>query len=123
MHQLAELAQRRVIAEGPARYIAGVEFFHMAKPAKTVKVVTHGQLPPRDTLLQRYAGIRQGFRNPLFQATYLLAALREEPWFVEFDTPLACREWSFFVHSTQEKHRTTPAMIGFAWEASRLSAD
>ena len=119
MHQLAELAQRRVIAEGPARYIAGVEFFHMAKPAKTVKVVTHGQLPPRDTLLQRYAGIRRGFRSPLFQATCLLAVLREKPWFAEFDTPLACREWSFFVHSTHEKHRTTPSMIGFAWEASQ----
>jgi CRISPR-associated protein Cmx8 len=119
MYQLAELAQRKVLAEGPARYIAGVEFFHMAKPGKTVKVMAHGRVPPRDTLLERYAGIRRSYRNPLFQATFLVAALRERPWFAEFDTPLTDREWSFFVHSTQEKHRTTPAMLGFAWEANQ----
>jgi CRISPR-associated protein Cmx8 len=119
IRQLADLAQRRVITERPGRYIAAVEYFHMAKPGKTVKVTARGRVPPRDTLLERYAGIRGAFRNPIFQAASLVAALGDRAWYSDFGAPLAERGWWLFVHSTHEAHRTKPAMVGFAWEAAR----
>ncbi|MDR3635104.1 MAG: type I-MYXAN CRISPR-associated protein Cmx8 [Isosphaeraceae bacterium] len=117
MHHLADLAERTVIQEGPARFIAGVEFFYMVRIGQNVKLAANGRIPPRDILLQLYAGIRANFRNPVFQSSYLLSVIRGKPWFAEFEAPMTEREWSFFVHSTQEKHRTPTAMIGFAWEA------
>ena len=119
MHHLADLAERTVIHEGPSRFIAGVEFFYLVRIGQNVKLAANGRIPPRDVLLQLYAGIRASFRNPVFQSSYLLSAIRGKPWFAEFEDPMTEREWSFFVHSTQEKHRTPPAMIGFAWEAHR----
>jgi CRISPR-associated protein Cmx8 len=119
MRHLADMAERTVIQEGPARFIAGVEFFHLVRVGQNVKMAASGRIPPRGVLLQRYAGIRANYQNPLFQSSYLLAVIRGKPWFAEFDSPMTEREWSFFLHSTQEKHRTPPAMIGFAWEAHR----
>jgi CRISPR-associated protein Cmx8 len=119
MRHFDELATRHVIAEGPARFIAGVEYFQMLPTGQNVKVMAHGRVPPEDRLLSAYAGIRQSCRNPLFCSCSLQAALRGEPWFTEFLGPLTERDWPFFVHSIQERKRTPPAMIGFAWDADR----
>jgi CRISPR-associated protein Cmx8 len=119
MRHLDELATRHVIAEGPARFIAGVEYFHMVPAGQNVKMMAHGRVPPEDRLLSAYAGIRRSCRNTLFLCCSLQAALRGEPWFTEFSGPLTERDWPFFVHSTQERKRTPSAMVGFAWDADR----
>jgi len=119
LHQLAELADRKMIQEGPARYISNVEFFYMVKIRNNVKTMGHGRVPPRDNLLRLYAGIRNNYRNPIFQSVYLLAALRGTPWYAEFQNPLNEKQWSFFVHSIQEKHRTPQTLISFAWDANQ----
>jgi CRISPR-associated protein Cmx8 len=117
LRHLDDLATRKVLAEGPARYMAGVEFFHMVPAGQNVKMAAHGRIPPDSRLLSEYSGIRASCRNPLFLSCRLLAALRKEPWFAEFGDPLADRDWSFFVHSMGDRRRTPPAMAGFATDA------
>ncbi len=119
MHKLAELAERKVIAEPPSRYISNVEFFYMIKSRNNVKTMSRGRVPPRDELLRSYSGIRNSYRNPVFQSSLLLALMRGQAWFRHFEAPLAERDWSFFIHSSEEKHRTPRTMIGFAWEAAQ----
>ena len=108
-----------MILEGPARYISNVEFFYMVKIRKNVKTMGHGRVPPRDNLLRLYAGIRNNYRNPIFQSFFLQAALRGLPWYAEFQNPLNEKQWSFFVHSVQERHRTPQTLISFAWDANQ----
>ncbi|MHC5539226.1 type I-MYXAN CRISPR-associated protein Cmx8 [Singulisphaera rosea] len=119
MRHLEALTTQKLIDDTPARYIAGVEFFSMIRVGQNVKLAANGRIPPDDALLFRYSGIRAAFRNPVFLAGYLSALLRGRPWFAEFETRFTTLDWSFFLHSTQEKHRTPPTMIGFAWEANR----
>ena len=119
LRQLSELAERRVLKERPSRYVASVDYFYMLRSGQNCKILTHGRVPHLGKLLERYTGIRSNYHNPLFQCCYLLAALQEKPWFADFDAPLAEREWSFFVHSTQDKHNTPLAMTMFASEVER----
>jgi CRISPR-associated protein Cmx8 len=112
MHQFARLAERRVLRESPARYLAGVEFFAMSKPGNTTRTLTHGRVPPADRLLTRYEGIRN-FRNPLVRRCLLLSALQDRAWFEAFADPLATRRWWHFV---QSPGKTPPATLGVAWD-------
>ncbi len=119
MRHFDDLATRHVIDEGPSRFVAGVEFYHMVPVGQNVKMMAHGRIPPEDRLLTAYAGIRRSCHNPLFLSCSLQAALVDEPWFAELIGPLVERKWKFFVYSTQERNPTPPAMIGFAWDVDR----
>jgi CRISPR-associated protein Cmx8 len=116
LHNLDRLAAEKVLAERVADYLAGVEFFHMVVAGQNVKLRAHGRVPVETRLIERYGEIRRDFRNPEVVAGLILALLRDRPWFAEFDAPLHEREWSYFVHSAQDRRRTPPAMIGLAWE-------
>jgi len=119
LENLDRLASERVVEERSARYIAGVEFFHMVVAGQNVKLRAHGRIAAEGRLLAEYEALRRHFHNPEFVAGRLRALLRDRPWFSEFDAPLHQREWSFFVHLAQERRRTPPAMIGFAWEVNQ----
>lgn len=120
LHNLDRLTSERVLAERPARYVAGVEFFHMVVAGNNVKLRAHGRIPTEDGLIESYASIRRDVHNPEPVAGLVLALLRGRPWFAELDTPLHEREWTWFVHSTQERRRTPAALVGFAWEVDRV---
>ncbi len=79
MRHLADLAERKVLDEGPSRYVAGVEFFHLVRVGQNVKTASHGRVPPHDALLALYAGIWKEFHNPVFLSAYLRARLRGRP--------------------------------------------
>ena len=119
MYRLAELAERKVIAESPARYLAGVEFFHMNKVGNNIKTMAHGRVPPRDNLLRQYEGVVKSYHNIIFQSGYLLAVMKGQPWYAELLGSMVDRKWYFFVHSNQERHRTPPSMVGFAREVNQ----
>jgi len=119
LHNLDRLTAEKALAERPARYLAGIEFFHMVVAGNNVKLRAHGRIPVVDELIERYGSIRRDFRNSEMLAGLILALLRDRPWFAELDAPLHEREWSYFVHSAQDRRRTPAAMIGFAWEADR----
>ncbi len=119
LENLDRLTAEKVLAERTADYLAGVEFFHMVVAGNNVKLKAHGRIPVEAGLIEKYGEIRRDFHNPEVVAGLILALLRDRPWFAELDTPIHEREWSYFVHSTQERRRTPPAMIGFAWEVDR----
>jgi CRISPR-associated protein Cmx8 len=119
MRQIDELAQRRALQGRSARYVTAVEFFHMIKVGNNAKMLAHGRVPPQDTLLAAYDGIRRSTRNLLFQSARLVSLLRGSPWFSGFETPFRLREWSFFVHNSNEPHRTPHAAVAFAFDADR----
>jgi CRISPR-associated protein Cmx8 len=119
LHNLDRLAAEKVVSGGPAEYIAGIEFFHMVVAGKNVKLKAHGRIPVEEGLLELYGEIRREYANSEFVVGRLPALLRSQPWFAELDLPIHEREWSYFVHSAQERRRTPAAMIGFAWEVDR----
>jgi CRISPR-associated protein Cmx8 len=119
LHDLDRLAAEKAASEGPAEYVAGIEFFYMVVAGNNVKLRAHGRIPVEEGLLESYAEIRREYANSEFVAGRLLALLRGRPWFAELDPPIHEREWSYFVHSAEERRRTPTAMIGFAWEVDR----
>ena len=121
LHNLDRLITEKVLAEKPSTYVAGIEFFHMVVAGNNVKLKAHGRIPvERRGLIEEYGDIRRSFHNPEIVAGRILALLRDRPWFAELDATVHEREWSYFVHSTQERRRTPTAMIGFAWEVDRV---
>lgn len=125
MRHLMEIGERKAFKVMPSRYLNSVEFFHYidrdakGKRLRDPKVASHGRVPPREPLLVLYEGIRKSVHNPLMLAGRLRALLDGEPWFSALIDDVAQREWSWFIHSTKDGHRTPPAMIGFAWEAHK----
>lgn len=120
LHNLDRLASERVLAEKPTRYLAGVEFFHMVVTGNNVKIRAHGRIPVEEPLIESYGSIRRDFHNSVVVASLILSLLRDRPWFAEFDMPIHEREWSYFIHTVQERRRTPAAMVGFAWEVDRM---
>jgi CRISPR-associated protein Cmx8 len=119
LYNLDRLVVDRVLAERPASYVAGIEYFHMVVAGNNVKLKAHGRVPVEDGLIENYAEIRRDFHNSELIAGLILALLRNRPWFTELDRPIHEREWSQLVHSTQERHRSPMATVGFAWEVDR----
>jgi len=119
LHNLDRLANESALARRTAAYVAGIEFFHMVVAGNNVKLMAHGRIPAEERLIEAYGGIRGNFHNPPLVAGLLLALLRGRPWFVELDSLLHEAEWSHLVHCSQERRRTPPSMIGFAWEVDR----
>lgn len=119
LHDLDRLATEKAIAEGPAAYVAGMEFFHMVVVGKNVKLRAHGRISVEKSVLEEYARLRCECFNPVLLAGRLRAYLHARPWYEALDTPIHEREWWHFVHSSQERRRTPTAMIGFAWEVDR----
>jgi CRISPR-associated protein Cmx8 len=119
LHNLDRLTAETVLTERTADYLAGVEFFHMVVAGNNVKLKAHGRIPVEGGLIEKYGKIRGNFHNSELVAGLILALLRDRPWFGELDPPIHEREWSYFVHSAQERRRTPPAMVGFAWEVDR----
>jgi len=119
MHQLDRLAAARTLTRRAPMYLSGIEFFHMLKIGNNIKTASHGRVPAWDHLLTKYDGLmsRDGPKNPIMLAGRLKALLNNQPWFAALTDDLVEREWSWFVHSTQDKHVTPPAMRGFAYEA------
>lgn len=116
MRQLMTVSERLAEDVMPSRYLSGIEFFHMVKLGNNVKVAGTGHVPPRDSLLRQYQDLHKTFRNPLLLAGLLKALLGNRPWFADLADELVEREWSWFVHSQKEGHRTPLAMINFAYE-------
>ena len=117
LHNLDRLTAEKSLAGRTAKYVAGIEFFYMVVDGKNVKLKAHGRIPVQDKLIAEYGMIRRDFHNSEMVAGLILALLRNRPWFAELDAPLHEREWSYFVHSAQDRRRTPPAMFGFAWDA------
>ena len=119
LHNLDRLAAEKTRAERPAQYVAGVEFFHMVVAGNNVKLRAHGRIPVEEQLIEVYSNIRRDYHNPELVSGLTLALLRKRPWFAPLNGPIHERPYFFFVHSVQERRRTKPAMIGFAWEVDR----
>jgi CRISPR-associated protein Cmx8 len=119
LDNLDRLATERTLSERPSRYVAGIEFFHMVVTGNNVKLRAHGRISVEEQLIEEYSIIRREFHNPELVRGLILTLLRNRPWFAELDAPIHKRQWFFFVHSVQERRRTKPAMIGFAWEVDR----
>ena len=119
LQNLDRLTSEKILSERPSAYVAGIEFFHMVVAGQNVKLKAHGRIPVVERLIKDYATIREHFHNTEIVAGFILALLRDRPWFAELDSTLHKREWSFLVHSTQERRRTPNPMIGFAWEVDR----
>ncbi len=118
LHNLDRLTAEKVLAEGPSAYVSGIEFFHMVVAGNNVKLKAHGRIPVEARLIEEYASIRRDFRNPEVVAGLILALLNDRPWFAELDTTVHEREWSYLVHSSQDRRQTPTAMISFAWEVA-----
>jgi CRISPR-associated protein Cmx8 len=125
MHQLDRLVSAKELRRRPPEYLSGVEFFHMVKLGNNVKTAGHGRVPAWDGLLTRYDGLisKGGPKHPLMLAGRLQAMFDETPWFARLSDELVERKWWWFVHSTQEGHRTPSAMVSFAWDAHRRFED
>lgn len=119
LDNLDRLVIQQTLKAKPARYIAGVEFFHMVVTGNNVKLRGHGRIPVVEAIIDKYRGLRDAYHNNIFLKGLLLALLRNQPWFAELKAPLHEQDWSFFVHCTQERQRTPPMMVGFAWEVQR----
>lgn len=120
LHNLDRLTAEKVLDERPSEYVAGIEFFHMVVAGRNVKLRAHGRIPVEERLIADFGAIRRDFHNSELVAGLLLSLLRNRPWFAELGAPLHEREWSFFVHSANERRRTPAAMVGFAWEVDRI---
>ncbi len=112
------------------RAVRAVEYWHCGKqsdldpkkrrsPQESTLVVNHDCLAADESLLCAIAGIAHAYRNTLFRSCRALSLLRARPWFEDFQASLDNREWSFFVHSTQERHQTPSGMRSFAWDAAQ----
>ena len=119
LENLDRLVVERTLDSRPARYLTGVEFFHMVVAGNNVKLRGHGRIPVVEALVEKYSNLSQAYDNPIVLRGLLLAMLRCQPWFAELKMALHEREWSFLVHCTQERRRTPTAMIGFAWEVRK----
>ena len=120
LDHLDRLVVEQTLESRPADYLASVEFFHMVVAGNNVKLRSHGRIPVVAELVEKYRNLRNAYHNTIFLKGLLLAMLRDRPWFTELKIPLHERDWSFFVHCTQERRRTPPAMISFAWEVHRF---
>ncbi len=118
LDNLDRLVTEQTLESRPARYLAGVEFFHMVVAGNNVKLRSHGRIPVVEELVGGYRDLRNAYRNPVLLRGLLLALLRDKPWFAELKGAMQEREWSFFVHCSQERRRTPAAMVGFAWEVA-----
>ena len=119
MAQLDRLAAAAAVGPRPPDYLSSVEFFHLVKLGNNIKTAAHGRVAPDRDLLRKYellAGER-GPKNPVMLAGRLRAMLDGAPWFDRLGDELVEREWSWFIHSTQEKHATPWAMLTFARDA------
>lgn len=116
LYSLDLLLQQRTAHAEPRQHLSGVEFFHMVKVGNNVKSASHGRVAPRTSLLRGYEGIRCSVRNPILLTARLRALLTDQPWFALLQRELVDRDWSWFVHSQQDGHRTPPAMVNFAYE-------
>ena len=121
MAQLDRLAAAAAVGPRPPDYLSGVEFFHMVKLGNNIKTAAHGRVAPDRDLLRNYGFLagERGPKNPIMLAGRLRALLEDAPWFARLGGELVEREWSWFIHSTQEKHATPWAMITFARDARR----
>jgi CRISPR-associated protein Cmx8 len=102
LESFAALTQGVVQRKGLAS-ISAVEFLHLIKVGKNVKLLAAGRIAPEPSLLVRYLAIagtpcQQRFRNPLFRAG-LLSLLRERKWFECLAPQLAQRPWPFFIRA------------------------
>lgn len=121
MGQLDRMASAKALGPRPPDYLSGVEFFHMVKLGNNIKTAAHGRIAPDQILLRHYEFLvgDKGPKNPLMLAGRLRALLEHQPWFARLGDELVEREWSWFVHSTQDKHATPWAMLDFARDARR----
>ena len=123
LDNLDRLIVEETLKARPARFLNSVEFFHMVVAGNNVKLRSHGRIPVVEALVERYRNLSKAYFNPILLRGLLLAMLRNRPWFAELKTPLHEREWSFFVHCTEERRRTPGAMVGFAWEVANWFSD
>lgn len=106
-------AQNAVGRSETASAVSGVEFFHMERVKKIIKMAKRGRIPPSDKLLRGYDAIRSSSRNLLFRRARVLALLRENKWYEEFGQMLQERDWPMFVVSAD----TPRGVPSFAWDA------
>jgi CRISPR-associated protein Cmx8 len=127
LEHLARLARHR--AERKQDFsdsVGGVEFLHVAKVKKVVKLMAAGRVAPRPRLLDQYEAVmgRPGqpppFRNPLFRRGLMLGLLRDQPWYANLAAPLAQWPWPWFVRS-EKSPRNIPSF--WADAATRFKAE
>ena len=64
LHNLDRLTSENVLAERSARYVVGVEFFHMVVAGNNVKLKAHGRIPVEDRMTRGVWRNPQGISQP-----------------------------------------------------------
>ncbi len=105
LEHLAQLSAAKSGDLESAYTVSGIEFFHMVKVAKNIKLVSTGRIVPRPGLLNRYLAIvgapgqKPPFGNPLFRSGLLRGLLNDTPWYAPFADAFGNWPHELFVHS------------------------
>lgn len=68
--------------------VFGIDVIHTEKQGNNIHILSSARLDPEESMLDRYAQIRDGFWSPLFKRQCLLNLVNHSPWYVGFDTLL-----------------------------------
>jgi CRISPR-associated protein Cmx8 len=94
---------------------SSVEYRHLAKFGNNVKALGSGRVVPDAGMLDKYRGIIQDYRNPLFRAAILRDLLDQsnQPWLVQFREIFDTLPREFFLRSekTPKPMRSFPADV------------
>jgi len=88
MRRLRDRIAQSTGEHSTASTIFGVDVIHTEKQGNNVRVLSMTRLDPKETMLDQYSQIRDGFWSPLFRRQCLLNLVEENPWYMGFDALL-----------------------------------
>ncbi|MGB0712568.1 MAG: type I-MYXAN CRISPR-associated protein Cmx8 [Gammaproteobacteria bacterium] len=80
MEFLHEMAQRRSEA-GFGLSVSAIDWYHLEKQGKSVRMHGHGRLPANPSLLKRYEEVRDRRADPLYKQLLIGNLIAERPWY------------------------------------------
>jgi CRISPR-associated protein Cmx8 len=77
--------------------VTGVEIFQLQPRGNNIDLRSTARVPADPALIERYAAIRDRYRNPLFRAQLIRNLLAGRPWYSGFDRLFATHDRVHFV--------------------------
>jgi CRISPR-associated protein Cmx8 len=68
--------------------VFAIDVIHTEKQGNNIRVLSANRLDPKESMLDKYAQIRDGFWSPLFRKQCLLNLVDDKPWYRDFDVLL-----------------------------------
>jgi CRISPR-associated protein Cmx8 len=92
--------------------IFGIDVIHAEKQGNNIRLLSVTRLDPEESMLDRYAQIRESYWSPLFRKQRLLNLVNHSPWYTRFDSLLCTisykqvTEDEYFKHDIREAFKT-----------------